>query len=65
MFQEFGPSVQSQGSEVSNKRIPIDFEDFGKPLKDLVKADHKKEVPNILVSLISYIQLLSMINYAS
>jgi len=57
---EFGPSAQSQGSEVSNKRIPINFEDFGKPLKDLVKADHKKEVPKILVSLISYIQLLKL-----
>ena len=41
---------------MSPRRISINFDEFGKPLKDLTKSHEKEEVPKILTDIINYIR---------
>eukprot|EP00092_Neocalanus_flemingeri_P019741 GFUD01021381.1.p1 GENE.GFUD01021381.1~~GFUD01021381.1.p1 ORF type:complete len:979 (+),score=194.06 GFUD01021381.1:418-3354(+) len=53
---EFGTSPITSKNEMSSRRISINFDEFGKPLKDLRKSHHKDEVPKILTDIINYIK---------
>lgn len=53
---EFGASPIAAKNEMSLRRISINFDEFGKPLKDLTKSHEKEEVPKILTDIINYIR---------
>eukprot|EP00091_Calanus_sinicus_P024560 TRINITY_DN8883_c0_g1_i1.p1 TRINITY_DN8883_c0_g1~~TRINITY_DN8883_c0_g1_i1.p1 ORF type:complete len:207 (-),score=26.11 TRINITY_DN8883_c0_g1_i1:785-1405(-) len=55
---EFGASPIAAKNEMSSRRISINFDEFGKPLKDLIKSHEKEEVPKILTDIINYIKYL-------
>jgi len=53
---EFGTSPITSIQETSCRKISINFDEFGKPLKDLLKSPCKEDVPKILTDIISYIK---------
>jgi len=53
---EFGALPIASKNEMSPRGISINFDEFGKPLKDLIKSHERDEVPKILRDIINYIK---------
>ena len=62
-FQEFGALPIASKNEMSPRGISINFDEFGKPLKDLIKSHEKDEVPKILRDIINYIKYFGKPQY--
>jgi len=52
---ELGASAITLNNEKSPRGISINFDEFGKPLKDLIKSHERDEIPKILTDIITYI----------
>ena len=57
--QEFQNQLIEDNDKIPSARIPINFEQFGKPLEELKRSETNDLVPEIVVNIIHNIKQLS------
>ena len=57
--QEFQNQQIGDNDKIPSARIPINFDEFGKPLKELKRSESTDLVPEIVVNIIHNIKQLS------
>ena len=57
--QEFQNQLIEDNDKIPSARIPINFDEFGKPLQELKRSETNDLVPEIVVNIIHNIKQLS------